>query len=405
MQNNGTMITAANGNGASNVIDLIRTTDKDIDVVYTMKTLNIGDRYVLINSGSGFANSNNIDNKAVKIQKGVTLLCPSVLRVNNAAGGGAQELAVQVISIEVNLQNKALSEGRIASLSFIGQGSEFLAERGITEAVASAGGSLAPSPFVAATAGKSRYKTGSHVDISGVSLVAGAAKGFEMEQGNLTAGVFIEHGDGKYDSFNRFDNAEDVKGNGISQYTGGGLLGRLDFRNDYYAEVTVKAGSCKNDFGSKDMKFDSVKAEYEYEAMYIGAHVGGGYKYAISEKLELDASGKYFFINYGEKEVELTTPDRIKFEGINSHKVRLGAKVTYKAAKRFTPYAGLALEYETNAEIKGLNVEAPSIKGISGAGEVGVQGNIGRLTIELGGSVYAGVRTGINGMLKVKYAM
>jgi outer membrane autotransporter protein len=155
------------------------------------------------------------------------------------------------------------------------------------------------------------------------------------------------------------------------------------------------------------MKFDSVKAEYEYEAMYIGAHIGGGYKYAISEKLELDASGKYFFINYGEKEVELTTPDRIKFEGISSHKVSLGAKVTYKATEVISPYVRGAVEYElggkADAKVAGLNVEAPSITGVSGAGEVGIQGNIGRVTIELGGSGYAGVRTGANGMLKVKY--
>jgi outer membrane autotransporter protein len=188
---------------------------------------------------------------------------------------------------------------------------------------------------------------------------------------------------------------------------GGGVLGRIDFRNNWYAEISGKAGSVKSDFYSEDIKFQDIAAEYEYEGMYIGGHLGCGHIFELNEKLEIDASVKYFFTNQGSKDVALPTKEIIKFEGVSSNKIRVGGKLNCKATEVIKPYVGGGIEYElsgkTEAALDGFAVDAPTLEGISGAGEVGIQGTIGKFTIDLGGSGYAGVRTGVNGMLKVKY--
>jgi hypothetical protein len=140
--------------------------------------------------------------------------------------------------------------------------------------------------------------------------------------------------------------------------------------------------------------------------MYLGAHIGSGYIYGINNKLGLDVSGKYFFTHQGSKDVELTTKKIIKFA---NHKIRLGAKLTYKATEVFEPYVGGAFEYElagkVDAILAGFDINASALKGGSGKGEFGVTVNVGKFLIDLGGRCHAGVRTGIDGMLKVKRAI
>jgi hypothetical protein len=139
--------------------------------------------------------------------------------------------------------------------------------------------------------------------------------------------------------------------------------------------------------------------------MYLGAHIGSGYIYGINNKLGLDVSGKYFFTHQGSKDVELPTKEIIKFADTSSHKIRLGAKLTYKATEVFKPYVGGAFEYElagkVDATLAGFDINASALKGGSGKGEFGVTVNVGKFLIDLGGRCHAGVRTGIDVMLKV----
>ncbi|MCA6070241.1 MAG: autotransporter domain-containing protein [Endomicrobium sp.] len=99
----------------------------------------------------------------------------------------------------------------------------------------------------------------------------------------------------------------------------------------------------------------------------------------------------------------------MKFADTSSHRIRLGAKLTYEATEVFKPYVGGAFEYEfagkVDAALAGFDINAPALKGGSGMGEFGVTVNVGKLLIDLGGRCRAGVRTGIEGMLKVKYAI
>jgi hypothetical protein len=371
------------------------------------KLLSVGDKYTLIKSSAkGFSDISF--HKRGYIKQGFGAVYDSDIVVKK------ELLTANVLGTrKPNPKAKAFSEGRLSSIAFIGQGNELIAGKGISAAVTSLDSILSTpgiAPFTASAVGKFRYKTGSHIDVNGMSLVAGLAKGFELENHKITVGAFIEHGDGKYKSSNTFDDIiKDVKANGIAQYTGGGLLGRVDFENNFYAEVSARAGSAKSDFHSDDIKFEDKSASYDYNGVYLGAHIGSGYIYEINDKLELDASGKYFFTHQGSKNVGLPTKEIIKFANINSHKISLGAKLTHKATEVFKPYVGGAFEYElagkVDAALAGFDVDAPTLKGGSGMGEVGVTVNVGKLTIDIGGTGYVGTRTGIDGMLKVKYAI
>lgn len=76
---------------------------------------------------------------------------------------------------EANTNSKTLSEAFLGSVAFVNQGAEFIADEGLNAAVRAAQGASGFTAFGAIHGGKSRYETGSHVDLRGTSLAAGAA--------------------------------------------------------------------------------------------------------------------------------------------------------------------------------------------------------------------------------------
>ncbi|MCA6071667.1 MAG: hypothetical protein LE168_04800 [Endomicrobium sp.] len=389
-------------------------TDKDVTITVSVapdaEALNVGDRRALIKNRRGFSDTSF--NRRIYAEQGFGVIYDFKVV---AEGESNVLLVANVVRAVTNPQTKVFSEGRAASIAFIGQGNELIADKGISAAVTSLGSASNASgiaPFIAAVGGKSKYDTGSHADVSGATLAAGLAKEFELKNHKITAGAFIERGEGKYKSLNTIafgNEKKDVKANGITQYTGAGLLGRIDFSNNFYAQVSGKVASAKSNFHSDDIKFKDEPASYDYNGVCLGAHIGSGYIYEINNKLGLDVSGKYFFTHQGSKDVELPTKEIIKFANTSSRKIRLGAKLTYKATKVFKPYVEGAFEYElagkVDATIKGFDVDAPTLKGGGAIGEFGVTSNVGKFVIDVGAIGYAGARTGIDGMLKVKYAI
>ncbi|MDR2124063.1 MAG: hypothetical protein LBP38_03650, partial [Desulfovibrio sp.] len=126
-------------------------------------------------------------------RKGIALLYDFELQDNGTA---------EVMSLRVNPQTKALSEGRVAGAAFLNQGGDLLAYQGIGAAKAAASATLGLSSFAVTSGGWSRYNTGSHVDVSGVSLLAGMAIGGDTPIGRITGGGFFEGGWGNYDTYN-----------------------------------------------------------------------------------------------------------------------------------------------------------------------------------------------------------
>ncbi|WP_288207378.1 beta strand repeat-containing protein, partial [Sutterella wadsworthensis] len=97
---------------------------------------------------------------------------------------------------EANTNSKTLSEAFLGSVAFVNQGAEFIADEGLNAAVRAAQGASGFTAFGAIHGGKSRYETGSHVDLRGTSLAAGAAG----RVGSALIAGFVEAGWASSDS-------------------------------------------------------------------------------------------------------------------------------------------------------------------------------------------------------------
>jgi outer membrane autotransporter protein len=318
-----------------------------------------------------------------------------------------------VSKVRLNPQTKALAEGQTAGLAFLTQGSDLIAGSGMKAAVSGANAAHGLSAFAAVSGGRSRYDTGSHVDVSGVSLMAGLAFGTDLNPGRLTLGAFFEGGWGSYDSYNSFRSAASVDGDGDTSYVGGGILGRFDSRplgpGKAYVEASARMGASDTDFSSTDLSDGFGKhARYDLETTYYGLHTGAGYVWQITEAAALDLSGKYFWTRQGSDSMHIAG-DPVKFKATDSHRLRAGGRLTLAVTEHVSPYIGAAYEHELDGEadarVYGHRISSPDLSGPTGIGEIGLAllgGEQAPLSLDLGVQGYTGTREGVTGSLRMK---
>ena len=322
------------------------------------------------------------------------------------------DLIATVQGSRVTDESKALSEGFVSGASLVNEGADLAAGKGMANAIGGAGADW--SPFAAVSGGSIRTNTGSHVDVDGVSLVAGLSRGVDLSIGRLTAGAFAEFGSGNYDTFNGFASG-DVRGHGNSHYVGGGLLGHQDFRpmgpGHAYAEGSARIGVANNNYSSADLTSGGVAAGYETSSLYYGVSAAVGYVWTLSDAMTVDVSGKYLWSRLGSDSAQLTTGETVDFEAVNSERTRLGARVSYALSNKVTPYAGAAWEHEfdgkARASTNGFAIDAPSMAGDTGIFEAGLTlkpSDDLPLSIDLGIQGFVGQREGIAGSFQAKLA-
>jgi hypothetical protein len=375
-----------------------------------------GDAVTLIDASQGTLNGNLADSvTSGQGMQGITLLYEFNLRIENNL------LLAEVADRGINPQTKALSEGGISVMSLITQGADLVAGQGMNNAVSAAGsvaqgagGGASPAGFGAVSAGQSRYNTGSHVDMSGFSLMAGLSWGVNTTPGRLTLGAFAEYGRGSYDTYNSFSNAAPVRGRGESHHVGGGILGRMDFSDTgpgrIYIEASGRAGGIHNEYSSSDLiDAQGRKTEYDSSSAYYGFHCGTGYVLNITDDVSLDLHSKYFWTRQAGTSVTLSTGDSVKFRDADSSRLRVGGRVTYAVNGYVSPYVGAAWEHEfdgkAEATSNGFALEAPSLRGNTGIGEIGLTIQPSKnspLSFDLGVQGYTGKREGVTGSLQVK---
>lgn len=317
-------------------------------------------------------------------------------------------------------QAKAPLEGVLAGVALGNIGADLVAGKGMDQArAATATGGDAPAwgiaPFAAVTGTRSRYQTGSHVDLSGVAFMTGFAKRVETSMMDILAGVFFEAGFARMNTRNSFSGEPSVDGDGRSSYYGGGLLARLDLKEDLlkglYLEGSFRYGRLSSQWQSDDLH-DAVsgrKAEYDLSTPYYGLHAGLGYVWDMTEDLRLDVYGKYFWTHTDGQSTHIVD-DPWSFDGVDSQRLRLGARLGYDFSRQVTGYAGAAWEHEFNGKARattyGLEAPAPSLKGDSGLLEAGltltpVAGS--GLSLDFGVQGHTGVRQGVSGTALVRY--
>jgi len=240
----------------------------------------------------------------------------------------------------------------------------------------------------------------------GIILCGGAAC-----TSQISIAVFIEYGNGSYDTYNNFSNAASVHGDGDIWHLGGGILGRMDFMNNAYAEGSFRMGGVKNKYSNADLVgAGGTIAQYKSSSVYSGLHLGTGYILNVNEKGSFDFYGKYFWSRQGGDSLTLSTGDPVDFKAANSHRVRLGGRYSHNFDTAISFYGGAAFEYEFDGKAKattnGFDIDAPSLKGSTGIGELGLiftPSTSLPMFIDLGVQGYVGQRRGVTGSLQIKF--
>jgi len=266
--------------------------------------------------------------------------------------------------------------------------------------------------------GWSQYNVGTDINLSSLSAIGGISRCLRWDSCRLTSGLFLEYGNGSYDSTRSFYDAAPVKSNGTLDHIGGGVLWRWDFgsgfdnhfSNDFalsrfYIDGSFRMGNLHNKFSSDLCDSLGTAAGFNATSMYYGAHIGGGRTWQFTNN-GFDLYAKYFWSQIRGDSVLLTTGELVDFENVNSRRLRFGGRYNFGVNSRLTPYLGAALEHEyaglARASTNGYGMTAPSLYGDTGIGEIGIAlkpATRHGFYADIGVQAYTGKRDGVTGGL------
>ena len=309
-------------------------------------------------------------------------------------------------------QTKAVAESRLAGAALINQGMDLASEAGMSNARALMKGNNNVTAFGAMAGGSSTYHTGSSVKVDGVSLMAGVGRHFTTASGDLTGGVFFEAGYGDLNTHNSFSSGS-VKGSGDSKYYGAGVMARYDVTTSAlkgsYVEGSLHVGRVKTNWDTSDMIGSNGKVNNDTSNMYYGLHAGLGYVWNLTSQANLDLYGKYYWSHQGSDSATVGG-DKYDFDSTDSHRTRVGGRLNLNLTESVRPYLGAAWEHEfdgeSNAQVYGFDVAAPTLEGDSGIFELGFSFKPAKndnVTFDLGVQAYTGVREGVAGTAQFNY--
>ena len=330
----------------------------------------------------------------------------------NGENGGSGKKAVSIPDVL-----KSPVETRAGVVTMINAGADLLISQGMSNAADAAAAertegdaAAAPkaggfAPFAAVSFGKLRAESGSHVDNKGIGMNLGFAREIENKNGKLLVGPVIEYGHGSYDSYQD----SGIKADGKSSYWGIGVIAKQTNDNGFYYEGSLRAGRTKSDYNS-DLR-PGLHVNYDSSATYWAAHLGVGKLEDIGHDNTLDYYGKYFYSHTGSDSTYLNgANETANFDAVNSHRIRLGARLTHALNEKNKLYGGLAWQYEFKGDARATysvsgEAPSPSVKGSSGMIELGWQVKPGKspMTIDLGVTGWVGKQRGITANLQANW--
>ena len=332
------------------------------------------------------------------MQAGVALTVDGTIRQDG------NTLLIDTSSVRASDQTAIATESRAASVAVVGRGSEAVTDS--LDALRGSGEGL--DTFAAVVGSRSRYDTGSHVDVNGWNGIAGTAWTRELSSGTLRYGAFYENGGGSYDTFNTI-NGSSYRGSGDTVYNGGGLLLRWETRSGTYTEASLRAGMVKNEVGQA-LEFAGNRYGFKTENNYYGGHVGIGRIMERDDGDAWDIYGKYFHMHH-EGDTVTIAGDEFAFDAVDSDRLRVGARYLDRKNDRFTGYYGVAWDYEFSGDTGGTAnhhaMYTPSLKGSTLIAEIGFRGTPGgdspwSFGVDLRG--YAGEQEGLSGTVTAAYS-
>jgi hypothetical protein len=373
-------------------------TDSVININDTLANLGLHDQFTLVDAGGTLTFSGTrVVTKDGDIEK-VYDLVP----VNGKM--------VTTLAEVKNPRAKIYSEIATAQLAFLTTGSDLLANAGTAQAVKAAQDAEGGALFSAFYFGKSSYETGSKVDVKSFNMMIGASYAFISELAEFTLGAFFEYGKGSYDASTNVSGSGDVHADGDLDYVGGGILTRLDFANSSegltYAELAARVGRNTNEISFRNM---AMPGTFSYDSNYLGVNLGFGRIFNISDLSSVDLYAKYLWTRQSGEEWRLAGNEAVKFDAINSHRIRGGIRYEMQANDFISPYFGAAYEYEVDGKTRGLvsgiALDTPELKGSTGIGDIGISFDTddSPFNLDLGLQGFVGKRKGLSGNVVLNY--
>ena len=293
----------------------------------------------------------------------------------------------------------SLSESLLGTAAFVRQGAEFVADDGLATMEFAARSKQGLNAFAVMQGSSMHYDALSGVDVSGFTLLAGAA----VQQGNLTFASFVESGWGNSEG--------DIAKNSTDlSYFGVGLAARYRFESGFYGEGAVRLGRASSDFAASCVE-DGDRARYESDVFYTTMHMAAGYELPLNDFVTADMYARYTFSFLDNDSVDLNdaAQSRAELDSVVSHALRIGARVKGGFTDAVNWKAGIAYEHmfdgAAGGTVDGVSITEAEMDGGSVIGELGVSvkpgSGTGPWTLQFALKGYLGEREGVsgNGML------
>lgn len=293
----------------------------------------------------------------------------------------------------------SLSESLLGTAAFVRQGAEFVADDGLATMEFAARSKQGLNAFAVMQGSSMHYDALSGVDVSGFTLLAGAA----VQQGNLTFASFVESGWGNSEG--------DIAKNSTDlSYFGVGLAARYRFESGFYGEGAIRLGRASSDFAASFVE-DGDRARYESDVFYATMHMTAGYELPLNDFVTADMYARYTFSFLDNDSVDLNdaAQSRAELDSVVSHALRIGARVKGGFTDAVNWKAGIAYEHmfdgAAGGTVDGVSITEAEMDGGSVIGELGVSvkpgSGTGPWTLQFALKGYLGEREGVsgNGML------
>ena len=387
------------------------------NIVFTGKTtFDEGQTLTLIEAdgtidASGLQQGNDIDGiDDIKIGSTITQSITDVTTVPEVASNGSKLIATLGSTLAAD-EASVLNASMLGGLAFNLQGADLIAREGMEAAIRSAQLDNNHAVFAALTRSSLDYGA---VDVDGTNMLAGLAWRSTTGAGSLTYGFFAEHGDGSYDTYANI-NGTNLHGEGDTDYTGGGILARMDFNGSEnghgYLEASGRVGNADTDYTNSGLRDAYGRAaSYSTDGTYYGAHIGAGYVQKLDEKSSIDWYGKLLWARLEGCSADLSTGEHLTFDDADSLRLRIGGRWNYAASDFVNYYAGLGYEYEFDGEASGftngLALGDEDLTGGSGVAELGISFKPSKnspFSLELNLAGFTGEREGFRGGVEAVY--
>ena len=335
--------------------------------------------------------------------------------------GSPEALIATITGVDVNPQTRSMTHVSTGPAVFLNQGADFIVNQGIDAALGATAicpdgncgdGRLPVRVFALSGVNKTRQKAGGHVDVEGLNLMGGLSLGNDSCELPLTLALFIEYGDGDYDSHADISRDRNVDGKGDLSYFGGGILGKAEqLFGGLYVEGSFRYGRYESEFRNSDFYVPSYLGgtlpKFDIDGDYYGAHAGLGYVFGL-EDMKLDTSVKYLWTRLEGDSVDVLG-DRFRFNDLDSHRLQTGARLMWNLEEHMVaPYVGARYEYEFDGEasgsVQGFSLPETDMKGSTGIFDAGIKvGGQDAVSFDLGLTGTIGQRQSLGGHASVSW--